>query len=81
VLEGAANPAGAQALVDFMLSDTFQADIPAQMYVYPASASAGLPADWERFAPLSPSPFEVAPEQIATNRQEWIERWTDVVIG
>ncbi len=81
VLEGAANPDGARALVDFMLSDTFQDDIPGQMYVYPASASATLPAEWERFAPLAAAPFEVAPEQIAANRQDWIERWTQIVIG
>jgi thiamine transport system substrate-binding protein len=33
------------------------------------------------FAPLSPAPFAVAPEEIAANRQAWIERWTDIVIG
>lgn len=81
VIAGAANPDGAQALVDFLLSPTFQNDIPGQMYVYPASAAAELPAEWLRFAPLAPSPFVVDPDAIAANRQAWIERWTDVVIG
>jgi thiamine transport system substrate-binding protein len=81
VLAGAANPDGARALVDFLLSPTFQNDIPEQMYVYPASPEAELPASWVEFAPLAPAPFEVAPEEIAANRQAWIERWTDVVIG
>lgn len=81
VLAGAENADGAQALIDFMLSDTFQNDVPEQMYVYPASASATLPEGWVAFAPLSPAPFDVAPEAIAANRQAWIERWTDVVIG
>ena len=33
VLHGAANPAGARALVDFLVSAPFQADIPGQMYM------------------------------------------------
>ncbi len=81
VLTGAANPDGARALVDFMLSDVFQADIPDQMYVYPASASAPLPDEWVAHAPLSEDPFAIPPGEIAMNRQAWIERWTDVVIG
>jgi thiamine transport system substrate-binding protein len=81
VLAGAANPEGARALVDFLLSPTFQEDIPEQMYVYPASPEAELPEAWVAFAPLSPAPFAVAPEEIAANRQAWIERWTDIVIG
>lgn len=81
VIAGAANPDGARQLVDFMLSPTFQNDIPGQMYVYPASAEAELPEEWVAFAPLAEEPFEVAPEAITANRQVWIDRWTDVVIG
>jgi thiamine transport system substrate-binding protein len=81
VLAGAANPAGARALVEFMLSTTFQEDVPGQMYVYPAVAGTPLPAAWEAFAPLSPSPFEVPAADIAAHRQEWIQTWTDTVIG
>lgn len=81
VLEGAANPEGARALIDFLLSDTFQNDIPGQMYVYPVSASATLPAEWLAFAPLAESPFAVAPEDIAANREAWVSRWTDIVVG
>ncbi len=81
VLEGAANPDGAQQLVDFMLSTAFQEAIPEQMYVYPASAEATLPESWVAFAPQATAPFEVAPEDIAANREAWVERWTDIVIG
>lgn len=81
VLAGAANPEGARAAVDFLLSRTFQEDIPEQMYVYPVSAEAELPPEWVRFAPLAEDPFEVAPEEIAAHRQAWIERWTDIVLG
>ncbi|GAB2461147.1 thiamine ABC transporter substrate-binding protein [Xylanimonas ulmi] len=81
VLRGAANPAGAQRLVDFLVSQPFQADIPGQMYVYPADASVELPAEWTQFAPLADEPFEVPAADIAANRDSWIEKWTATVIG
>jgi thiamine transport system substrate-binding protein len=81
VLSGSGNPQGARALLDFLVSAEFQSDIPEQMYVYPALDAADLPPEWVRFAPLAEEPFTVAPEDIAANRQSWIERWTDVVIG
>lgn len=81
VLTGAQNPAGAQALVDFLLSDEVQADIPGSMYMYPVSATVDLPAEWEQWAPLSERPFVVAPDQIAANRDAWLEDWSTTVIG
>ncbi|ACQ82051.1 ABC transporter, periplasmic binding protein, thiB subfamily [Beutenbergia cavernae DSM 12333] len=81
VIAGAENPEGAQALVDFLLSEDFQADLPEQMYVYPVDDAVELPAEWVEFAPLAPEPFEVAPADIAEHRDSWIEQWTDTVIG
>jgi thiamine transport system substrate-binding protein len=81
VLAGAENPEGAEALVDFLTSETFQADIPGQMYMYPADPDVDLPADWEKFAPLATEPFEVAPSDVAEHRDDWIEQWTATVIG
>lgn len=81
VLAGTEQREGARRLVDFLLSRTFQEDIPEQMYVYPVSAEAELPADWVTFAPLSPSPIHVSPAEIAQNRRAWVDRWTDIVIG
>jgi len=80
VLEGAANPEGAQQLVDFLLSQRFQADIPRQMYVYPAVAGTPLPPLWERYAPLADEPYSVSPAVIDANREEWIEQWTATVV-
>lgn len=79
VLEGAANPAAGQAVIDWMLSDDFQASIPGQMYVYPVSSSVTIPAAWEEFAPLADTPWDIAPADITANRDEWIQQWTDIV--
>ena len=50
VLHGAKNPAGAQALVDFMLTRRFQEDMPLQMYVNPVVPGATLPAVFAKWA-------------------------------
>lgn len=81
VLAGAANPAGAAALIDFLLSDEVQADIPGSMYVYPVSTAVSVPDEWAQWAPLADSPFEVPAADIAAHREEWLDQWSDVVLG
>ncbi|MBE7701529.1 thiamine ABC transporter substrate-binding protein [Oerskovia sp. Sa1BUA8] len=81
VLAGAKNPEGAQQLVDFLVSDAFQADVADNMYMYPANADIALPEGWAEFAPLSPEPYEVSPADITAHRDEWIKTWTSTVIG
>jgi thiamine transport system substrate-binding protein len=78
VLAGADNPEGAQAVVDFLLSDEVQAALPTSMYVFPVSADAEIPADWERFAQQPDEPYDVSPADIAANREAWLTEWTDV---
>ncbi len=81
VLAGAKNPAGARALVDFLVSEAFQADIPGSMYMYPADSTVALPEQWKKFAPLAPTPYRVPPAEISAHRDEWIKQWTATVIG
>ena len=81
VLEGAKNPAGAQQVIDFLLSPEFQASVPDGMYVYPVDRTAGLPAGWQQFAPVATAPAELDPAVIAANRDAWISAWSDLVEG
>ncbi|ADG73137.1 ABC transporter, periplasmic binding protein, thiB subfamily [Cellulomonas flavigena DSM 20109] len=81
VLAGAANPEGAAQLLEFLLSDEVQADIPTSMYMYPVSSSVELPEEWARWAPLADEPFDVAPADISTHREQWLQTWSDTVIG
>ncbi len=78
VLEGAANPEGARALVDFMVSETFQEALPENMYVVPVDDSVELPALWARWAEPAPDPISVPAEEIAEHRSDWIRAWSDV---
>lgn len=81
VLAGASNVPGAQALIDFLLSDEVQADIPGSMYMYPVSTAVDLPQEWADWAPLAPQPFEVPAAQITQHREEWLAQWSQTVVG
>ncbi len=50
VLSGAANPEGAEAVVDWLLSPEVQAALPTSMYVFPVDGATELPADWSTYA-------------------------------
>ncbi|WP_108718877.1 thiamine ABC transporter substrate binding subunit [Miniimonas sp. S16] len=80
VLTGAANPEGAQAFIDFLLSPAVQADVPGSMYVYPVDDTVALPDDWAQWAPLATTPFAVPADEIAANRSTWIDQWTQTVL-
>lgn len=74
VIAGAANPAGARALIDFLLSGEVQADIPGSMYMYPVT-DAPLPEEWAEHAPLAADPLTLDPATISANRAAWLEEW------
>lgn len=81
VLAGAANPEGAQAVVEYLLSEEFQATIADEMYMYPIDGTIALPASWEAFAPL-PSAEQVhdlAPGDIETGREGWLKSLADAI--
>ncbi len=80
VLRGADNPEGAQQLIDFMLSTTFQEDLPLQMFVYPVNQNAELPELFQDYAQLADNPVTLSPDEIDENRREWIETWTETVV-
>ena len=80
VLKGAKEPALARAFVDFMLSATFQADIPLQMWVYPTNRTAAIPDLFTRFAPVPRTPADITPAAIDAGRDQWIKEWTQVVL-
>ncbi len=80
VLEGAENPAAGQAVIDWMLSDEFQASLPDNMYVYPVSSSVDVPQAWAEYAPLADNPRTMDPAEISANRDAYIADWTATVL-
>ncbi len=80
VLAGAANRELAEKWVDFMLSTTFQEDIPLQMYVFPVNPSAQLDETFVRYLQVPENPVNLDPDLIANKREQWILAWTEGVL-
>ena len=81
VLEGAANEDGAQAAVDYLLSDTVQAALPESMYVFPVATQTELPTEWDKYAEVAQDPLELPAERIEANREQWVSQWADIATG
>ena len=80
ILDGTDNVEGAAALIDFMLSDTFQADIPLNMFVFPASSSLETPPSFVDGATSVGDPLILDPAEIEANRSQWTEEWAEIVL-
>jgi thiamine transport system substrate-binding protein len=80
VLRGTRAPELARNLVDFMLSDEFQSDIPLNMYVFPARSDVALPEPFERHAPRVAQPVVLPPAEFEVSRDELVQEWTDIVL-
>lgn len=77
VLAGAKNPEGAKALVEFLLSESFQNTMPGLMYVYPVNPDAVIPAEWAEFGPAANSTIG-DDLSIATHREKWQNKWSEI---
>jgi thiamine transport system substrate-binding protein len=80
LLQGARNAEGGRALLDFLLSRTFQEDLPLQMFVDPVREDAELPAVFRKFGEKAGDPAAMDPARIDAHRDEWIEKWTSLVV-
>lgn len=80
VLDGAANQAGAEQFIDFMLSAEFQADMPLNMFVFPVVKDIELPDVFVEYAAIPEKPASLDPAQIDEKRDEWIQAWAEVML-
>ncbi|MDQ2693497.1 MAG: thiamine ABC transporter substrate-binding protein, partial [Chloroflexota bacterium] len=80
ILKGTQNRSLAEKFVDYMLSTEFQEDVPLQMFVYPVNPDAALPEEFTRYAQAPEQAASLSPQEIADNRDAWIDAWTDVVL-
>jgi len=80
ILKGTKNRDLADEWIDFMLSTTFQEDLPLQMFVYPVNNEAKLDETFSRFTVVPEDPATLNPDQIAENRERWIRDWTSSVL-
>jgi thiamine transport system substrate-binding protein len=76
-LAGSKNPEGAKALVEFLLSESFQKTMPGLMYVYPVNENASIPSEWAEFGPAAKSTIG-EDLSIATHREKWQTKWSAI---
>ncbi|MBA2337784.1 MAG: thiamine ABC transporter substrate-binding protein [Acidimicrobiia bacterium] len=79
ILRGTDHEAEAGQLIDFMLSDTFQEDIPLNMFVFPVVDGVALPEVFVEHAAPVDEPLTLPPDEIDANRERWIQEWTDLL--
>lgn len=80
ILKGTENRDLAEKWIDFMLSTTFQEDIPLNMYVFPTNSNAVLDETFQKYLDVPEITADVTPEMIAEGRERWINAWTETVL-
>jgi thiamine transport system substrate-binding protein len=80
LLSNAKNTEGGKALLDFLLSKTFQEDMPLNMFVYPVREGARVPEVFSKSGPQAKDPQTLDPAKIADHRDQWVKSWTSLVL-
>ncbi|MFG1667208.1 thiamine ABC transporter substrate binding subunit [Streptomyces sp. Y7] len=80
LLSNAENTEGGKALLDFLLTKTFQDDMPLNMFVYPVREAAQVPPEFVKYGPRAENPETLDPAKIADNRDDWVKSWTSLVL-
>jgi thiamine transport system substrate-binding protein len=80
VLRGTQHPDAARRLVDFLVSERFQRELPLTLFVNPVNPEVELPEVYGRFTAVPDTPWSLPPAEIAANRAAWQDEWTDIVL-
>jgi len=80
ILRGTTNREMAEKWIDYMLSPVFQEDIPLNMYVFPVNMNAVLDDTFQKYLEIPDITADITPDQIAENRETWINDWTETVL-
>ncbi|MFE9648871.1 thiamine ABC transporter substrate binding subunit [Streptomyces sp. NPDC006365] len=80
LLSNAENAKGGKALIDFLISKKFQADMPLNMFVYPMREDAQIPEEFTKYGAPAEDSEVMAPKEIAKNRDQWVKSWTSLVL-
>lgn len=81
VLAGAKNEKGAKAVVDYLVSNEFQATVPDTMYMAPIDESVKLPESWATFAPepAKEQSHDLNSDVIEQGREGWLRELGDAI--
>lgn len=79
VLRGAPHRDAARRLIDEMLSEQWQAELPLSNFVYPVVSGTPLPEPFRRWAAPVPNPIRLDPAAVGQDRDAWLLAWRDVM--
>ena len=79
VLAGTDAPDAARQLIDFLVSERFQREIPLNLFVWPVNQSVVLDPIFTEFATIPDAPLSLDPAEIDVNRSDWIDEWTEIM--
>ncbi len=79
VLAGTDAPEAARQLVDFLVSERFQREVPLNLFVWPVNETVELDPVFTDFATIPDSPLSLDPAEIDANRSAWIDEWTEIM--
>ena len=80
VLRGTKHQGEARRLVDFLISERFQRELPLTQFVYPARTGIALPDEFTKFTVVPSTTLSLDAATIAANRQKWQDEWTTIVL-
>ena len=80
ILKGGKERDLAEKWIDFMLSTTFQEDMPLQMFVFPVNPQAQLPIEFIQYSVIPEQTAQVDPQTINTHREQWLQDWTNAIL-
>ena len=79
ILAGTDQPQAAQQVIDWLLSPDVQADIPLNMFVFPARANTPLPDVFTKFAAQVDDAEQLPPDFVSQNVGDLIAEWGSVM--
>ena len=80
ILKGAKNMEEAKLWIDFMLSISFQEDIPGKMYMLPVNPNAKVDERFLNLMVTPQQPVQLSAKDIAEKRESWIQSWTETIL-
>lgn len=80
ILRGTKHEVAARKLIDFLVSRTFQEDLPLTQFVWPINTTAKIPQEFVDFSVKPDKPLTITPETIAAKRAEWLDVFSNVML-
>ena len=80
ILRGTRYETQARQLIDYLVSQRFQEDLPLTQFVWPVNQRAAVPKEFLDYSIRPENPLTIAPAVIAARRAEWLDRFSDVML-